>query len=151
MVLVNTPTVVNVTAMEVIRDLIVERGWGVAGTDLHLGVDPDLTPAESGSLHTFLTEGDEMPHETMGLPVAAEASTIQVVVRGLPDDYLTPRGRALDLRYFLLSQGEQTRRGVRLLGLVPIGGVLPLGRDGHQRDRFSLNFTAVWEAARATA
>lgn len=140
--------VTNVTAIEVVRDLIVEAGWGEPGVSLHIGRDPDLDPQQAAEFTTFLTEGDEMPHTTMGLPVAAEASTVQVIVRGERQEYLAPRGRALNLRYYLLGAGEQTRRGVRLFGLTPIGSVLHLGTDGHERHRFSVNFSAVWEVAR---
>jgi hypothetical protein len=81
----------------------------------------------------------------MGTAVALENQMVQVKVRGDAEDYLTPKDRAVRIRYTLAAKGEHTTRSVRVLALEPIGNVLALGRDPREREEFTANFNVTWE------
>lgn len=90
-----------------------------------------------------VTEGDALPHLTMGTGIAIEKQVIEVGVRGLPQDYRGPRNEALRIRYLICELRNYESRGLRLLTALPSGSILPLGPDGNQREQFTVRFE-VW-------
>lgn len=137
------PANVAVTGLEIVRDAIVNAGLGTAAVDLFMGSETDTE--EGLPLHILVTEFDGIPALTMGLPIAVEHQMVQVKVRGLPEDYTTPKDRAIRIRYTLARLGEHTTRGVRVLNVEPVGVVLALGRDSREREEFTANFNISWE------
>jgi hypothetical protein len=139
------------TALEVIHDAIGAGGLGyTSGTNLFMGLEPDGTLASATGTTipdaaVFITEGDGIPDLTMGLPVAVERPTIQIMARGAKGDYLGPKQAAMLLRYFVASLENETRRGVTVTAAVPLGSVLPLGLDEAGRHRFTVNFNVAQE------
>jgi hypothetical protein len=134
----------EITALELVGDVIVEAGLGTLATDLFLTRDPGTV---TEGLVTIVQEGDGIPEATFGRAVAVENNAVTIVVYGDPEDYQTPRARARTLRYLLAAQGDYVSRGVRMLAAVPRGGALPLGRDALSRELFSITLDVAWEPA----
>lgn len=134
----------EITALELVGDVIIEAGYGTLATDLFLTRDPGTVTA---GLVTIVQEGDGIPAATFGRGVAVENNAVTVIVYGDPEDYLTPRARARTLRYLLAAQGDYISRGVKMLAAVPRGGALPLGRDALSRELFSITLDVAWEPA----
>lgn len=134
----------EITALELVGDLIVEAGLGTSAVDLFLTRDPGTVTA---GLCTIVQEGDGIPLATFGRGVAVESQAVTIIVYGNPEDYTGPRARARALRYLLAAQGGYTSRGVTMMAATPRGGVLPLGRDALSRELFSITLDVVWEPA----
>lgn len=133
-----------ITALELVGDVIVEAGYGVAGTNLFLTRDPGTNTA---GLTTIVQEGDGIPLITMGRPVAVENNSVTIIVYGQPEDYEAPCLRARTLRYLIAAQTDYTSRGVKMHAAIPRGGALPLGRDALGREMFSITLDVSWEPA----
>lgn len=138
------------TALEVIHDALAAAGYGTPLTDLWMGMEMD-GEIDSGlgtnvpDAITVVVEEDGIPNLTMGTPVAMENPRIQVIMRGAPGDYLGPKRRAVSARYYIAALTNYASRGVTIQTALPLGSVLPLGKDAAGRHRFSINFTAVTE------
>ncbi|WIC89049.1 minor capsid protein [Arthrobacter phage Ottawa] len=136
------------TALEVCADAIAAAGYAVEGSTMFLGLEVDgdidkgLATIVADAI-TVVTEADGVPYLTYGLPVALENPRIQVITRGAPEDYPGPKQQAMRIRYHLASLHDYTSRGVTLHAAVPLGSILPLGKDANGRHRFSINFTAT--------
>lgn len=150
-----TPTIGDgATALEVIHDALAAAGYGTSGQDLFLGLEMDGEIDSTAATTvpdaiTVLQEEDGIPTLTMGRPVALENPRIQVIMRGAPDDYIGPKRRAVSARYYIAGLTNYASRGVTILTALPLGSVLPLGKDPAGRHRFSINFTAVTEPTNA--
>lgn len=142
------------TALEVIHDALAAAGYGTPQQDLFMGLELDgeidsSTGTNIPDAITVLQEEDGIPTLTMGRPVALENPRIQVIMRGAPGDYLGPKRRAVSARYYVAALSNYTARGVTMQTALPLGSVLPLGKDPAGRHRFSINFTAVTEPTNA--
>lgn len=142
MALKPAPDAQPITGLELVRDIIAEAGLGQPHVDLFMAKDPGTVQA---GIVTLVQESDDIPHLTMGTAVAVESQQVNVIVYGDPEDYGTPRARAMRLRYLIAAQSDYVSRGVRMLAAIPLGNALPLGRDQRERELFSINFTVTWE------
>lgn len=138
------------TALDVIFEALAVAGYGTATQDLFVGLelDGEIDSAAATDIPDAITvvqEEDGIPTLTMGTPVALENPRIQVIMRGAPGDYQNPKRRAVSARYYIASLKDYAYQGVVLKTALPLGSVLPLGKDGAGRHRFSINFTAVTE------
>lgn len=124
------------TALEVIFDAI-KADPGTTGAT-YMGEARDVE-----GLVREIKEGDARPDLTMGTVVAVEHQVIDIGVRGMPEDYMTPRNEALRLRYLVLSLRDYESRGLRLLAALPQGHLLPMGKDANRRWMFAVRFE-VW-------
>lgn len=133
----------TITALELVRDVIVEAALGTPAVDLFLSRDPGT----SEGLTTIVQEGDGIPLATFGRAVAVEVNAVTIIVYGVPEDLLTPKQRARTLRYLLAAQTDYVSRGVKMHAAVPRGAALHLGRDAKSREMFSITLDVAWEPA----
>ena len=136
------------TALEVCVDAIAAAGYAVEGQTMFLGleVDGEVDAAVDSAIPdaiTIVSEADGVPDLTFGTPVALENPRIQVITRGAPEDYTGPKQQAMRIRYHLASLADYTSRGLTMQACIPLGSLLPLGKDANGRHRFSINFTAT--------
>lgn len=136
------------TALEVCADAIHAAGLATEAVDMFLGteIDGDIDKGLATivpDVVTVVLEADGTPTLTMGLAVALENPRIQVITRGEPKDYVTPKRAAMRIRYELASLRDYTSRGLTMQTCLPLGSILPLGMDANGRHRFSVNFTAT--------
>lgn len=134
----------DITALELVGDIITEAALGTPAVDLFLSRDPGTNTV---GLTTIVQEGDGIPAQTFGRAIAVESNSVTVIVYGQPEDYEGPRARARALRYLIAAQGNYVSRGVTMHAAVPRGGALPLGRDAQGRELFSITFDVAWEPA----
>lgn len=105
----------------------------------------NTAPSDAEGLCIELNEADAPPHLTMGAGIALDAQIIEIGVRGNSRDYETPRDEALRVRYVLSRMSERTVLGVRLISIIPLGFVQPLGRDATNREMFTIRFSVLSE------
>jgi hypothetical protein len=131
-----------VTALEVMNDLVVQLCPGcIPGVDVTMQYDTD-TPG----LVRFISElPNGTVQQTHGKAVAYEQPRISIAIRGNPQDYGTPKTEAVRLRYAILSQGEYTSKGLRIMGITPYGVIRPLGRDNQGREGIEIMFDVMTE------
>lgn len=72
---------------------------------------------------------------------------LQVVVRGEPDDYLTPRDKAESIRLLLDSTAGGVQSGKQVLRIEPTGTVYASGVDEENRPMVAVRFVAQVERA----
>lgn len=80
-----------------------------------------------------------------------EQPGLQVIVRGAPDDYDVARLQIEKLYQALSGWGAFTVAGTRYLSFTPLQAPFPLGgKDGNQRQTFSVNFLVQKELSATT-
>lgn len=108
-----------------------------------------LNGATSDTGHLLLTFSDTSPSKTSDMlnSNTVEDCGIQIRIRGLPDDQITPRAflvglsRNLDiLPNTAVTYGSST---YRILAIHKASGPLPLHRDVQRRWEWTLNVTAT--------
>ena len=123
--------------LESLGDHLVTQGLGTLGTNLFLGKMP-ATPDYCVTIYEY--EG-MAPLENMGsTPYSIDMPRIQVVVRGARDDYPTARDGLQAIRVVLASITDTTISGTRVLRVMSLGSILPLGLDDKDRPRLAANF-----------
>jgi hypothetical protein len=128
------------TALELIYDLVNANTPGLTpSVNLFLGYEPPSSPTDT--LVYFIDEGATPQSEyTMGTIVAVEHQTVDVIIYGVPTDYVSPKRECQRLRYVIASQQNYVSRGLRLLYAMPKGNVKSLGRDPNNRAVFMASF-----------
>lgn len=121
-------------ASEDIRDLIIGAGftptfslaWG-SGTDGD-EINAQNLVTDTEAIPSIITDENENP-------------TFNIMVRGGVDESAkVAHDRARSLYEFLLQESSQTINGTEYLRFTPIGGLLPIGRDGNRRPVYTMNF-----------
>lgn len=69
--------------------------------------------------------------------------SVQVVVRGRPDDYLAAWDVASQIKDLLLGRGNETRGGDVWASCTMAGDILPLGTDEGERPLLSMTFDFI--------
>lgn len=123
-----------------IADRLQAQSLGTKGTNLFIGVLP-----ETSSMVTVLTEFNGDIIETNQTGIALYQPSLQVRVRGLAEDYATPKNRIEAIQTALDAMPDATYTGVRILRVRPQGTILALGQDNNMRYEFSANFQVTYE------
>lgn len=103
-----------------------------------------FTPDKEGLVRE-LTEDTGDYKETFAPGVAIEQPICEVGIRGLAQDYVTPRNEAIKLRRLLSRVSNYVLNDIRILRFEPIGGIIYEGRDDNRRVMFTLRFKAHME------
>ena len=123
-----------------LADHLSTNNLGVQGTSLFIGQLPD-----NDVLSSALTEYEGSFTETFESGMALSEPQLQIRVRGLPEDYLTPRNRMLAIQQLLNEISNTTIGGVAFLRVRPTSTMLALGQDDRLRWGFSTNFAVTIE------
>lgn len=131
----------DLTAIDLIYQIIIDDNPATE-PDTYIGFTPD----RAGLVRELNEQGVDNK-ATMGeAPVALEVSMVEVGVRGIPGDYLTPRNEIMRLRYLIGRRSQNyTYDGLRLLWASPDAGIRHLGRDDSRRHQFSIIFECTTE------
>lgn len=128
------------TWVTAIADHLTSNSLGVQGTSLFIGQLPD-----NEVLCTALTEYEGNFTETFASGMALSVPQLQVRVRGVPEDYATPRSRIIAIQTLLNQISNTTIGGVAFLRVQPTSTILALGQDDRLRWGFSANFGVTIE------
>jgi hypothetical protein len=126
--------------IESIADRLQTQSLGTKGVNLFVGVLP-----ETDSMATVLNEYDGEIIETNAVGIALFQPSLQVRVRGMPEDYSTPKTRIEAIQTALAALPDGTYTGVRILRVKPQGTILALGQDTNMRFEFTANFEVTYE------
>lgn len=126
--------------IESIADRLQTQSLGTKGVNLFVGVLP-----ETDSMATVLNESSGEIIETNAVGIALFQPSLQVRVRGLAEDYATPKARIEDIQTALAALPDATYTGVRILRIRPQGTILALGQDNNMRFEFTANFQVTHE------
>lgn len=130
-------------------DYLVTQSIGVKGTTLFGGYQP-TDPDACVSLQEYQGRTSASMVRVFGqAEVEGELARIQVLTRGLPEDYDAPRLKANDV-YRALSRVMSTTLGATVYRVAtPLQPPFPLERDGRLRYVFAVN-VEVYKAVSAT-
>ena len=119
---------------------LVTQGIGTAGTNLFYGILPDSPDA-----CVALFEYGGYPNDPVlgGTTVRLEYPSIQVMCRGVRDDYTNPRQKAQDVVAAFTKIGTQILSGVEYKAVLGNGPVTFLRRDENFRTIFVCSFDVV--------
>lgn len=126
--------------IESIADRLQTQSLGTKGVNLFVGVLP-----ETDSMATVLNESNGEIIETNAVGIALFQPSLQVRVRGLAEDYATPKARIEAIQTALAALPDATYTGVRILRIRPQGTILALGQDNNMRFEFTANFQVTHE------
>lgn len=76
--------------------------------------------------------------------------SIQVIVRGSPDDYTNTYAKIKAVKDVLLGRDAGSVNGDRWDGVTGLGDIIPLGQDEKKRFKFSANYRIILEPASGT-
>lgn len=112
--------------------------WGV-----YISQEPDQ-PSRSVTLYDSGGAGDANPKFLL------EEPTIQIRIRGNPDDYTAAYDKANDIRDTLLGRGSTTVNGTLYVGFWQQSDIIYLRRDERDRPIFVSNWRLVREPSSGT-
>ena len=128
--------------LEAIGDFLVTNGSGTLGTNLFLSKMP-ATPDYCIAVYEY--EGMS-PVESMGSAAYdIDKPRIQIIVRGARDDYPTARNGLKTIRDAVAGITNTTISSTKVLRVMSIGSILPLGLDDKERPRLVANFQVFVE------
>lgn len=102
-----------------------------------------LPPSPHLAIALYETGGTGM-ERFFGGSAPVDRAGLQVVVRGAPQDYATPRRQMEKLYQGLSDWTAFTQSGVRYLNFVPLQSPFVFNRDETERVVFAVNFL-VWK------
>lgn len=126
------------TVAEDIADKLQALGLGTVGTDIFIGVFPEVPDAITAVMET----GGTAPEFGFGTPgLKYESPSLQIVCRGEKGDYATPRSR-IELAYYGLPQIQGATVGSHYYHMIkPSQSPFPLRRDDDERVLMVFNVT----------
>jgi len=125
-----------------IKDILVSASVGTFGTDIFIGKLP-LTPDLAVGI---MQSGGKSPNPLF----LVDFPSIQVMVRGKPNDYQGAIAKIQAVKDALLGLPVQTINGDKWSRINIIGDINNLGYDDLNRITFSINFSLVVEPASGT-
>lgn len=123
-----------------LADHISTNSLGTQGSSLFIGQMPD-----TNVLTALLTEYQGNVIETQSAGIALHQPSLQVLVKGVAEDYATPRARLIAIQSLLAAISNQTLGGIYFLRVRPTSSILSLGQDDRLRWSFSCNFEVTVE------
>lgn len=129
--------------LDAVGSVLQTASVGTLGTNLFLSRMPDSPEAcvavyESGAGTNMYVGGS-----TVG--PALSVTNIQVVARGVREDYENPRLKIEAVITALETVQDQTISGFRILRAESFGRPVPLGYDENERPRIAMNFSVTHE------
>lgn len=127
-----------------IKDLLVTAGIGVfAGTSstaysINISQEPPF-PTVPHTAITIYDTGGTAPNARFLL----DHPTVQIRIRGNPNDYQAAYLKALDVKDALLGIPQSTVNGVRYVGIWQDSDLISLGNDDNDRPIIVANFRIV--------
>jgi len=119
---------------------LIAQGVGTAlGTDMFLGKLPP-TPDAIVAIFEYASLADEPDLGVDGKNIRYEYPRVQIVCRGVRDDYATPRTTAQNAKKALMKVQGSTLTGTYYLAVTPESGPFFLRRDLNDRLEFVTNF-----------
>lgn len=118
---------------------LVAQGIGTA----NVTVFEDFMPPMPNSCVTLIEYGGRSDPNMRAFgqaEITREYPRVQVIVRGEPDDYVTPRLKAQDVLRALSRVMTVTLTGVEYYTSTPMQSVFVLDRDELRRYTFAVNF-----------
>lgn len=128
------------TWVNAVADYLQTNNYGTKGTNLFIGMLPD-----TDSLSTVLTEYEGSLTETFASGMALSIPQLQIRVRGVSEDYATPRTRISDIVQLLNGVSNVSIGGYQFLRIRPTSTVLAMGQDDRLRWQFSVNMEVTVE------
>ncbi len=128
------------------KDLLSTAGVGTwqATTGWALAVSRE--PATPDQVVTIYDTGGQDPNAKWLL----DNPTVQVRVRGSPNDYPATYAKAIAVKDALLGLTPQTLDSIDYVGVWMVGDVIFIGYDELQRPRFTTNWQITREPASGT-
>jgi hypothetical protein len=117
---------------------------GTVGTSIHIGRMPETNASSSGTPMCAVYEYPGIPSD-LGFGVAGvqhEYPGVQVVFRGWPNDYATPRAKAATCHQSLPATQGTTLSGTKYLTINPTGSPVVIKRDAEERVYIGVSFIA---------
>lgn len=122
--------------------LLESQGYGTQGTDVFYG----LVPPNPDSVTSLMEYGGLPSEPKLGTGVLRLTFPhIQALVRGVRDDYDTPRAKIVTLVNIFVSIVNANVGGVRYLAIEPLQDPFLLRRDDNFRCEFVCNFKVTKE------
>lgn len=115
------------------------QGIGTAGTNLFYGILPD-TPDALVTLFEYGGFPNEPDLGTGGTTTRFEYPRIQMLCRGVKDDYDGPRLKAQQVVAALTAVVNTTLSGIYYISVIPLQAPFFLRRDENFRVEFACNF-----------
>jgi hypothetical protein len=114
-------------------------GLGTVGTTIHIGMMPE-TPDVCCAVYEYGGPPSDLGFGVSG--VQHETPGVQVVFRGSPGDYATPRTSAGTAHNGLAAVQGTTLSGTAYLTIRPVQSPFPLKRDANDRVYIACNYLA---------
>lgn len=128
------------TILEALGDYLQAQNKGTLGTNLFLGMLPD---SPDQCVAVYEDQGGE-PRFSLGTGgIQIDQPNIQIICRSSRDDYPGARDKAEEIRQLLSAITETEMSGIRVMRIMPVGSVLPLGVDPEHRSVVSINFRCM--------
>ncbi len=131
---------------EGIKDLLVAAGVGVFGASSGWGIFIAKEPEKPDSAVTIFTTGGPPPDPRYLL----NYPSFQVRVRGNVNGYQEARTKIDACTDVLWGLPSQVINGDQWDGVTPIGDIVGLGYDSHNRPLMSFSFSLILEPATGT-
>lgn len=98
-------------------------------------------PESPDNIVAVYEHSGQSPDFTMGAGgIVFDYPMIQIISRGAPDIYQTPRAIADEIRNLLAAVTEVVVSGVNFMRIEPVGNLNHLGQDAKRRNLISANF-----------
>ena len=129
--------------LDAVGTVLQTAGVGTLGSTIFLSRSPSTPDA----CVTIYETGAGFPVYTQGSSGSARlvVSNIQVVARGVREDYQGARSKISAVITAMEAINETTASGIRLLRAERLGSIAPLGFDDNDRPRVAMTFTVTHE------
>ena len=128
------------------KDLLVTAGIGVFGATSGWGIYISREPDLPNSVVTVFDVGGLTPNPAWLL----DYPSVQIRVRGNPNDYIKTSDKAQDVKNALLGLTPQIVNGSNIRGITAIGDIAFLNYDESSRPIFTQNWRFTVQPASGT-
>lgn len=119
---------------------IVAQGW----VDTGFVVVRGFLPSTPNTVIALYETGGLAPDRFLMGGVTVDRPAMQVVVRGAPNDYATPRLQMEKIYQGLIGLNAFTQDGTKYINFTPLQAPFLFDRDENERVKFAVNFL-VWK------
>ena len=119
------------------KDLLVTAGVGVFAATTGWGIFIGKFPTAPDTVIACVDTGGLAPFPNFAL----NFPSVQVMIRGVPGDYISAHDKGRAVIDALLGMGYQVVNGDKWEGIIEIGDLAFIGYDEKNRPAFSANFS----------
>lgn len=119
-----------------IKDLLVTAGIGTFASTTGWSISISRAPDSPNQMVSIIWIGGPAPNPKF----LFDQPSIQVMVRGAPEDYLATEAKAQDVKDALLGLPAQTINGTPYVGIWALGDTQFVGYDESERPTFTSNW-----------